>query len=78
MTAPEPLTALTDDEVAALPSAGAWYASYHVRDIAAEAEVDAAWAIAERERFMALVGALAKLGVDVPLPDALVPLRQAA
>jgi len=62
---------LSPDELAALRSAGTWYANYHAREIAAEAGETAAYALEDRRRFLELVSALRKLGVRFPLPDAL-------
>lgn len=66
-----PLAELTSEELGALRGAAAWYASYHAREVEAEASEQAAYAVAERERYRALVSALHKLGVRVPMPDAL-------
>lgn len=65
------LATLTQEEEAALRSAATWYANYHAREVAAEAEDSTALAVEERRRFLALVRGLEKLGVRFPLPDAL-------
>lgn len=67
----DPVGALTPLEREALLNAGRWYARYRARDMAEEAHDDSAYAVAERERYLALVTALRKLGVSVPLPDEL-------
>lgn len=71
MLEPSNLQALTDEELSALRAAGAWYASYHARPIAGEATAQTVYAIEARERYLALISALAKLGVRIPLPDEL-------
>lgn len=65
------LNGLTTNELEALRSAAAWYASYHAGEIASEADDRSAYAVAERERYLALVSALRKLGLRIALPDAL-------
>lgn len=65
------VTALTPLEREALLNAGRWYARYRAREMAEEAHDDSAYAVAERERYFALVTALRKLGVSVSLPDEL-------
>lgn len=67
----DPVAALTPLEREALLNAGRWYARYRARDMAEEAHDDSAYAVAERERYLALITALRKLGVSVPLPDEL-------
>jgi len=62
---------LSQDEVDALRSAGAWYAKYHAARIAELADDPSAYAERRRESFLTLVGALRKLGFDMALPDAL-------
>ena len=69
---------LTPDELAALRSAGSWYAKYHASIIAEHADDGSAYAVAQRERYRDLVQALRKLGVMVPEPDAIRQERQAA
>lgn len=65
------LEPLTGEELNALRGAGAWYASYHARQIAGEVGKGTAYAVEARERYLALVSALGKLGVGVALPDEL-------
>jgi hypothetical protein len=68
------LASLTDTEVAALASAASWYANYHARIIAEQADDESAYAVAQRERYEDLVSGLQKLGARVaPLGE-----RQAA
>jgi hypothetical protein len=67
----EALADLSPLEQEALLNAGRWYARYRARDLAEEAQDDSAYAVAERERYLALISALRKLGVDVPVPDEL-------
>ena len=67
----DPMADLTPLEREALLNAGRWYARYRARDLAEEAHDDSAYAIAERERYFALITALRKQGVSVPLPDEL-------
>jgi len=64
-----PLADLTDDEMHALTAAAAWYAKRHEPMISERADDVPASAVAERERFMTLHSALAKLGVRMRLPD---------
>lgn len=69
------LPELTAAELAALRGAASWYASYHAREVAAGADDQSAYAVTDRERYLALVSALRKLGVRVALPDALLRKR---
>lgn len=72
-------SALTEAELDALSRAATWYASYHARVIAGEAEETHAYALAERRSYLDLVRGLHKLGIRFALPDELVELtRQAA
>jgi hypothetical protein len=64
-------TELTDAELRALASAGAWYVNYHGPMIAEQADDRSVAALATRERFLHLHAALWKLGVELRLPDAL-------
>lgn len=66
-----PLADLTPLEREALLNAGRWYARYRARDVAEEALDDSAYAVAEREQYFALITALRKQGVSMPLPDEL-------
>lgn len=79
MSPAEALAQLSDEEARALHGAAAWYARYHVLDIAAEAGDRSGAATKDRERFLALVRALERLGTPMPLPEELRPaLRKAA
>jgi hypothetical protein len=70
---------LTTEELAALRSAGAWYAKYHAARVAELADDPSAYAERRKEGFLTLVDALRKLGFDMALPDTLRQLeRQAA
>ena len=62
---------LTERELQALRGAAAWYAKYHAGSIASVAQDPGAYAVAEREEYLDLIAALAKLGVRVRIPDAL-------
>jgi hypothetical protein len=64
--------ALTPQEIQALKSAASWYAKYHARIIAESADDPSAYALAQRDRYVALLSGLDKLGVQVrnPLLDA--------
>ena len=64
-------TDLTAAELEALRSAGAWYAKYHVVRVAELADDPSAYAESRRDKFLALVSALRKLGFEMALPDAL-------
>jgi hypothetical protein len=70
---------LTAEELAALRSAGAWYAKYHAARMAELADDPSAHALRRKEGFLTLVEALRKLGFDMALPDGLRQIeRQAA
>lgn len=70
---------LSPDELAALRSAGAWYAKYHAVRIGELADDPSAYAEERREKYLALVSGLRKLGFEMALPDALrAAERQAA
>jgi hypothetical protein len=64
--------ALTPQEIEALKSAASWYAKYHARIIAESADDPSAYALAQRDRYAALLSGLDKLGVQVrnPLTEA--------
>jgi hypothetical protein len=62
---------LTPTELEALRGAGAWYAKYHAVRVAELADDPSAYAEQKREKFLALVAALRKLGFEMALPDAL-------
>ena len=67
----ESLETLSGQELSALLSASVWYAKYHERMIAELAADRSASALARRERFRDLHGALHKLGVRIRRPDGL-------
>ena len=64
----EPDHPLSDAELSALKSAAAWYANYHARIIAERADDGSASAMAQRERYDALLSGLRKLGVRLRDP----------
>lgn len=63
------LSSLTTEERDALLAAAAWYARYHAADIAQDAEDPSMAAATDRARYVALLQGLAKLGINIPLPD---------
>lgn len=65
------LDGLTSSELEALRAAGAWYAKYHAVRIAELADDPSAYAEVRREKFLALVSGLRKLGFEMAVPDAL-------
>jgi hypothetical protein len=62
---------LTSTEHEALLGAAVWYFKRHARIIADEADDRSALAVARRDDFLELHGALRKLGIAVALPDEL-------
>jgi hypothetical protein len=66
-----PLPDLTASELQALCGAAVWYAKYHAAAVASSADDPGAYAVAEREKYVDLIAALAELGVRVRVPDAL-------
>lgn len=78
MPSPDIAADLTDDELAALRAAGAWYAKYHSARIAEIADDPSAYAERKRDDYLTLVTALRKLGFDMALPDALTASLQRA
>jgi len=70
---------MTPAELDALRGAAAWYAKYNHAKIEEALDDRSAYAMIRRERYIALVSALRKLGFDMALPDALAAeLRSAA
>jgi hypothetical protein len=65
------LDLLSDSEQAAVRAAAVWYFKRHARIIADEADDPSVAAVARRDDFVELHGALRKLGVPVALPDEL-------
>lgn len=59
---------LSDDELAEIRSAATWYAKFHARIIAERADDPSAMAVAQRDRYLALISGLRKLGVRVVDP----------
>lgn len=75
----DPIETMTDAELDALRGAAAWYAKYNHAKIEESLDNRSAYAMVQRERYIALVSALRKLGFDMALPDALAAeLRSAA
>lgn len=70
---------LTDDELVEIRSAATWYAKFHARIIAERADDPSAQAVAQRNRYLTLIGGLRKIGARVVDPTApvtsLVPAR---
>jgi hypothetical protein len=62
---------LTKDELTALAEAATWYAKYHARIIAENADDLSAQAVGQRERYESLLDALHKLGIRLPSVDLL-------
>ena len=62
---------LSEQELDALTEGAAWYAKYHERMIAEQADDRSAAAVARREHFEDLHAALRKLGVRIRRPDGL-------
>lgn len=62
------ISELSGQELAALVSAGTWYAKYHAAIIAERADDQSAHAVAERERYQDLIEGLRKLGLRIPDP----------
>lgn len=63
---------LSESEMRALTQAASWYASYHSRIIAEQADDPSAAAVARRDGFLDLYAALSKLGIRLRLPDELI------
>ena len=69
--AAETALALSDDELRALAEGAAWYAKYHERMIADQADDASAAAVARRRHFTDLHAGLRKLGIRMRRPDGL-------
>lgn len=67
----DPLEQLTQAELDALRGAASWYAKYNHAKIEEALDDPSAYAMIQREKYIALVSALRKLGFDMALPDAL-------
>ena len=70
-TETSPLAVLSDGELQALIDGAAWYAKYHQRMIAGEADDRSAASVVRRQHFRDLFAGLRKLGVRVRVPDGL-------
>ena len=68
MDSREQLEALTEAEIVEMRRAAAWYAKYHARIIAERADDLSAAAVAQRDRYLSLIGGLRKLGVRIVDP----------
>lgn len=66
----EQIAALTEDEIAEIRRAATWYAKYHARIIAERADDHSAKAVAQRDRYLALITGLRKMGVRIVDPTA--------
>jgi len=66
-----PLLDLSDEELAALTAAAAWYAKRHEDMISALADDTSAAGSGQVDRYLSLHAALWKLGVRLRLPDGL-------
>jgi hypothetical protein len=64
------LAMLSDEELLELKGAATWYAKFHARIIAERADDPSAMAVAQRDRYLALIGGLRKLGVRIVDPTA--------
>lgn len=62
---------LSERELRALTQGAAWYAKYHERMIAEQADDRSAMAASRREHFQELHSALRKLGVRLRMPAGL-------
>lgn len=75
----EPIERMTTAELEAIRGAAAWYAKYNHAKIEEALDDPSAYAMVQRERYIALISGLRKLGFDMALPDALAAeLRSAA
>lgn len=77
----ERIDGLSEEEIAQIRAAATWYAKFHARIIAERADDPSAKAVAQRDRYLALIGGLRKLGAKVFDPTApvtsLIPPRDA-
>lgn len=64
------LDELSEEEIMQIRSAATWYAKFHARIIAERADDPSAAAVAQRERYLTLIGGLRKLGARVMDPTA--------
>jgi len=70
---------LSEEEILQIRGAATWYAKFHARIIAERADDPSAKAVAQRDRYLTLIGGLRKLGARIVDPTApvtsLTPLR---
>lgn len=66
----EQLEALSEEEIVEMRRAAAWYAKFHARIIAERADDPSAAAVAQRDRYLALIAGLRKMGVRIVDPTA--------
>lgn len=64
----EQVETLTEDELVEIRRAATWYAKYHARIIAERADDLSAMAVAQRDRYLALITGLRKMGVRIVDP----------
>jgi len=69
--APETIEALSEHELRALAEGAAWYAKYHERMIADQADDASAAAVVRRQHFEHLHAGLRKLGIKLRRPHGL-------
>jgi len=69
----ERIVNLTERELEAVARASTWYANYFAHELASEADQTHAYAVAERESYVALVEALRKLGIRFAIPEEIQP-----
>lgn len=68
MDSREQLDTLTEEELVEMRRAATWYAKYHARIIAERTDDLSAAAVAQRDRYLALIGGLRKMGVRIVDP----------
>lgn len=66
----EQIAELSEEEIAEIRSAATWYAKFHARIIAERADDPSAQAVAQRDRYLTLIGGLRKLGARIADPTA--------
>lgn len=75
----ERISQLSEEELIQIRGAATWYAKFHARIIAERADDPSAMAVAQRDRYLTLIGGLRKLGarvVDPTVPvTSLIPAR---
>lgn len=79
MDLPDRIAGLSEEEIVQIRGAATWYAKFHARIIAERADDPSAMAVAQRDRYLTLIGGLRKLGARVVDPTApvtsLTPVR---